>query len=500
MNDEVTIERFLQFFRVIRQHWKVVALSAVLVAALFYAIAQAQPDQYQASASLLFRSPASDQNSAYAARKSSRETQTNIKLVSLDVLARRAAQTLGGDFTPGELLAKIDVAAKGRSGLVAVTAHDASSRTAARIANAWTNAYIAFRREADRAKISEAQRRVEGEAATRSNEAAPRQRSLVEWQEQLALLPESQTGKAELAQPAVPSRHATSPKPLRDGLIGGALGLLLGVFGAVNLSRLDRRLKSAEEATAIYRRPLIGLVPASRTLASVHDARELAPSDAETFRMLRANLRYFKVDQELRSVVITSAAPGDGRSTIASQLAVAAAKAGTSSLLVECDLRRPSLRQRLRHVGTSGLTEYLAGSASFSGVIESIPVSHASDDHHSAALLDVAFAGLLPPNPTNLLESHRMAEFLDEAESYYDFVVVDTSPANIVSDSIPLLKRASGVLIAIRLGKTTKDESETLRARLDNLGIDVLGVVVNGVKAEGSGYGYRYRGYQPVGA
>jgi Mrp family chromosome partitioning ATPase len=92
-----------------------------------------------------------------------------------------------------------------------------------------------------------------------------------------------------------------------------------------------------------------------------------------------------------------------------------------------------------------------------------------------------------------------MTEFMEEAEARYDLVVIDTSPAIVVSDSIPLLKRASGVLVAVRLGKTTKDESEALRARLVNLSIDPLGVVVNDVKTEGdaNGYGYGY-GYNQV--
>jgi len=497
--DELTIDRVLRFFRVIAQRWIFVVVSVVLISGLAWGYSNAQQKQYEATASLLFRDPAFDQKLFGSTffqpnQDPDREALTNTTLVGFDIVAQRAARALGQHFTPKRLLAKVRVAGKGRSDVVAVTARDPSPRTAATIANAWANAYIGVRRDADRGKISEAQRLIERSIAglTPGPGAAARRRSLADRRQQLQILASLQTGNAELAQPAQEPRDASSPKPYRNGVLGGVLGLILGLLAAVVLDRLDRRLKSAEEARLIFGRPLLGIVPSSSTLASVPDPTMLAPRDTETFRMLRANLQYFNVDQEIHSVVVTSAAAGDGKSTIALHLAVASARAGTSTLLVECDLRRPSLGRKLHQEEPSGLTQYLAGGETFSSVIASIPASSGIDDGHAATYLDIAFAGPLPPNPADLLESHRMIEFMEEAEARYDLVVIDTSPAIVVSDSIPLLKRASGVLVAVRLGKTTRDESEALRGRLDNLGVDPLGVVVNDVKNEGDGYGYGY--------
>jgi capsular exopolysaccharide synthesis family protein len=498
--DERTIDRALRFFRVIAQYWVVVVASTVLLAGMSYGYSKAQPNRYEATASLLFRDPAFDQKlfgSTFfqPSRDPDREALTNTKLVGFDVVAERAARALGPGVTPKQLMSKVDVAGEGRSDVVAVTAHDPSPRTAATIANGWANAYIAVRRDADRGKIAEAQRLIERSIAglKEGPGSAARRRSLADRQQQLQILASLQTGNAELAQPAQVPRHPDSPMPVRNGVVGGLLGLVLGVFAGLILSRLDRRLKSVEEARRIYGRPLLGIVPASPTIGSVRDAGQLSPRDTETFRMLRANLQYFNLDQEIHSVVVTSAAAGDGKSTIALHLAAASAGAGTSTLLVECDLRRPSLADKLHHDKTFGLTQYLAGGAGFASVIASIPASSAVGDGSPATDLDVAFAGPLPPNPADLLESHRMIEFLEEAEERYELVIIDTSPAIVVSDSIPLLKRASGVLVAVRLGKTTREESEALRARLDNLSIDPLGVVVNDVKAEGDGRGYYYQ-------
>ncbi len=500
--DELTIDRVLRFFRVIAQRWVVVVVSTVLIAGLSYGFSKAQQKQYEATASLLFRDSEFDQKlfgSTFfqPSRDPDREALTNAKLVGFDVVARRAAGALGRNFTPKKLMATVDVAGEGRSDVVTVTARDPSPETAANVANAWAEAYIAVRRDADRGKIAEAQRLIERSIRGLSDGpgSATRRRTLVDRQQQLEILESLQTGNAELAQPAQVPRQPSSPKPLRNGVAGGFLGLILGIFLALVLGRLDRRVKSAEEARQIFGRPLLGIVPSSPTIASVHDATNVAPRDAEIFRMLRSNLQYFNVDQVIHSVVVTSAASGDGKSTIAWHLAVASARAGTSTLLVECDLRRPSLATKLRHREASGLTQYLARGATFSEVVESITASAEVEDQQPATYLDVAFAGPLPPNPADLIESHRMIEFMEEAESRYDLVVIDTSPAIVVADSIPLLTRASGVLVAVRLGKTTKEEGEALRGRLENLSIDPLGVVVNDAKTpEGGRYGYYQQG------
>lgn len=500
--DELTIDRIVRFVRVLAQRWVVVVVAAVLIGGLSYSYSNAQRKEYTATASLLFRDSEFDQKlfgSTFfqPSRDPDREALTNTTLVGFDVVAQRAARALGPNFPAKRLESTVEVVGQGRSDVVAVKARDAVPNTAARIANTWATAYIGVRRDADRSKVAEAQRLVERSISDLKNGPglAAQRRSLEARQQQLQIIASLQTGNAELVQPAQVPREPTSPKPFRSGAVGGLLGLVLGIFVALVLGRLDRRIKSAEEARQIYNRPLLGIVASSPTIEAGVEPGKASPRDTETFRMLRSNLQYFNVDQEISSVVVTSAASGDGKSTIALYLALASARSGTSTLLVECDLRRPSLATKLRYGPRPGLTQYLAGSATFAKVITSIPASYAIDEQRPSKHLDVAFAGPLPPNPADLIESHRMIEFMEEAEASYDLVILDTSPIIVVSDSIPLLTRGSGVIVAARLGKTTREESEALRARLDNLNIEPLGVVVNDVKPEGDRYGY-YPYYQ----
>jgi receptor protein-tyrosine kinase len=214
--------------------------------------------------------------------------------------------------------------------------------------------------------------------------------------------------------------------------------------------------------------------------------------------MLRANLRYFNVDREIRSVLITSSTPGEGKSTVAMYLALAAASSGARVLLVEADLRRPTLNGRLGIATSQGLSEVLAGARDLRSAIDHIEL----ESEVAAHTLDVLTAGPIPPNPSDLVESDKMHQIINAAEKAYDLVIIDTPPTSVVSDAIPLVRLVSGVLVVTRLGKTTKDAAHHLRQQLENLDGNVLGVVVNSASRRAGygpqlGYEYTY-GYEPV--
>ena len=183
--------------------------------------------------------------------------------------------------------------------------------------------------------------------------------------------------------------------------------------------------------------------------------------------MLRANLRYFNVDRKIDSVLITSSAPADGKSTVAMHLASATAAAGARVLLLEADLRNPTLARRLGVPGDSGVSQVLAGQAgSMHEVAHRVPVAGRRRGDADFRTMDIVVSGPIPPNPTDLIESERMREIIREAEHDYDLVVIDTPPTSVVSDAIPLVKEVSGVIVVARLGKTTPNSESTARIRL----------------------------------
>lgn len=486
----------LAIFR--RRAW-VIAFAFLLVTGATIAFSLLQEKQYSASASLLFRDPQLDQKlfgSTFLEESSdpAREAATNVSLVALDAVAAQTAAKLEGS-TGDEIDEKVDVAAEGQSDLVAVTATDPDPRFAATVANTFAQEYIEFRQDADREKIREAQRLVEDEVEELEASGARESEleSLEQRLDQLTVLASLQTGNAELVQEAQPPESASSPNLLLNGALGAVVGLLLGGALALFLDRLDRRIREPGEIEEIVKRPVLGVIPHSRALPEEGaDVSTLPPAEFEAFRIIRANLRYFNDSSHASSVLITSAEPGDGKTTVAWNLAAAAASAGGSVALVEADLRRPALEKRLNVEAASGLSAVLAGAAEVESAVVRVPITGRRDGREPGEAVDVIFAGPLPPNPTDLIESERMEELLRRLEIRYDAVFIDTPPVAVVSDAIPLMTRVGGILVVSRLNRTSRDALGRLTNQLENLRARTLGVVVNGFSPRGRGYGYGY--------
>lgn len=459
------------------------------------ALSLSQQTQYTATASLLFRDPQLDQKlfgSTFLAPSTDpdREAATNVRLVSLDVVADRTQRRLSG---VDDVSKKVAIKPEGQSDVVSVAATDPSPSTATRIANTFANEYIAFRREADRAKTREAQRLVQRQL----NGLAPAERRgaqgrpLRERADQLQVLASLQTGNAERAERAEVPSSPSSPKTARNVGLGVVLGLLVGVFLAFLRERLDRRIRDPKEMETLFERPILGAIPESRNRSSAEASLGLSQHEGEAFRMLRANLRYFNIDRAIKSVLVTSAAPGDGKTTVCWNLASAAGAAGERVLLIEADLRHPRIGAGLGLTPSAGLSTVLSGEAELDQAVQEVVLSEGRSGG-GPRTIDVLFAGPLPPNPTDLLESERMHELVVQAEREYDFTVIDTPPTSVVPDAIPLVSRVGGVIVVGRLAKSTRDSVAHLRDQLQNLDAPVLGVVLNGISSDSAGYAYGY--------
>jgi capsular exopolysaccharide synthesis family protein len=208
--------------------------------------------------------------------------------------------------------------------------------------------------------------------------------------------------------------------------------------------------------------------------------------------MLLTRLRYFNVDRDIRSVIVTSPSAADGKTTVALNLARSAAQGGAKAILLEADFHRPTLAHRLHVKTLPGMAELLTGQASLDQVIQGVPVEGRSNGAEVEHHLEVIAAGAPPPNASQIMESEEMATLIEELATRYQLVVIDTPPATMVADAIPLMKLVDGVIIVGQIGKTTRDEAVHLRDQLRELGAPTLGVVAN--RGRGRGYYDAYYG------
>jgi succinoglycan biosynthesis transport protein ExoP len=493
MLDRATGERDpARIVAALRKRWWLIALIGVIAAAGAYYFAGRKPKQYQASSALLFQNSHLDQqlfgNIVVSNSDPARDANTNSTLVALPAISSLVAQQL--NIPSSRVRSDISVGSDATSNVLTVTATDEQPRVAAAIANAYVRQYINFRQSTDRDQLAQAQLLVSNALAKipPASQNSPAAQDLQSKSRELKLLASLQTGNASVVQTASPSYSAVSPTPSRDAMVGLVLGLLVGVALVVVLERRDRRVKSVDEVEDLYGVPVVGTIPESSQLRGAGAVG--SPRDREAFSMLRAQLRYFDVDRDIKRVMVTSADTREGKSMTSLNLVRAAAQADEKrALLIETDMRRPALMSMIGFQNVAGLAELLSHSQDLASGLRELVITPADPDGDCEAGFDVLVGGALPPNPVELLASQRMKDLLAYAEATYDIVVLDTPPIGMVSDAIPLIHQVDGVIVISRLGYTRYDRASQLMKQLRALNAHVLGVVVNGVTQSGY-YGY----------
>lgn len=287
--------------------------------------------------------------------------------------------------------------------------------------------------------------------------------------------------KAEVpSSPKVPNR----PRNIMLGLI---LGLLGGVGVAFFVEYLDNTIKSPEEIEQRFNVPVLGVIeylnPAKGPVENIVtlDSRS---SITENYRIIRTNILLSTAERPPKHILVTSTAPQEGKTTTAVNLACILAQSSQRVLLIDADLRRPRIRKIFSIAGESGLSTYLAGASA---------LELFSPD--GVPNLQVMASGPIPPNPSELIESRRMKELLADLEEKFDFIVWDSPPLFTVSESLMLGKILSGTVIVARAGKTTYDELKRALKAFSDIGVRILGVVINSLDMTRTGqYYYHYYG------
>ncbi len=370
-------------------------------------------------------------------------------------LARRTVDKLGLEIDPAELRTRIKASAKPDTVLIDVKVLDESPVRARDIANALSDEFVTMVRELETPKPG----------------ATPDARVVVE---ERASIPDT---------PVI-------PRTSLNVAIGFVLGLALGTGLAIVRDQFDNTVKDRETLEEITGVGLVGTIPLDkdrRKDAAISFDNANSPI-AEAFRKLRTNLQFLGVDNPPRVIVVASSAPSEGKSTTAINIALALAEANHEVVLVDGDMRRPSLAHYLDLIGSAGFSTVLSGRASLSDVLQKTRFPR----------LTVMTSGTIPPNPSELLGSLAAQKILGELRTQFDYVIVDSSPLLAVTDGAILATNSDGVLTIARHGHTRRDQLTHAVKSLHDVGANVLGAVFTMAPGRGTGsYSYNY-GYYGV--
>jgi polysaccharide biosynthesis transport protein len=480
---------------VLRRRAWIIVLVTLLAGGAAAAFAYATRNTYDSTAKLLFRQSIGAELNALGLLPGTYDADNldldNVQVVSSRRVADAAAlrlQALGEDVSGKDVADDVTVKLSKNSDVVDVTAKDTNRNDAARLATIYAEEARRISNDDDRHQAARVLDNLQQQydALSAEDQVSPRGRKLQEHIQRLTSVADVGLGSPRLIQSGI-TPTARVGNPIETILLGVLFGVLLGGGLALVREQSDRKLRRTEQVTAAFDAPVLTTVPRSRALKRHKPFADLPPQIAEAFRMLQMSLRFAR-EEPVRSVLVTSARTGEGKTTVAWNLAAAAASAGLSVALVEADLRRPSLARRYGLEESPGLVEALQGEVSVADALQAImPLAGGSNPIGHPRPLHVIVAGQPAPNPWALMQSSVMLRVLDVLHKDHDLVVIDTPPLPHVADAISLLRHVDGVLVTASVNSTRGPEASRLRDQLQGLEANVLGVVANGGSAL-SGY------------
>ncbi|MHB8574496.1 MAG: tyrosine-protein kinase domain-containing protein [Dehalococcoidia bacterium] len=452
-----------QYFGIARRRWWILVLGTLVAAATAFGVSKRLTPIYQAQATLLLNLATQPSTPTLQDISASQAlTKTYARLITSRPTLEEAARRLGDGVTAATI-SKISGEDVPQTELLHVSLQDRDPVFAAKVVNAVSEVF------AQRVKESQL-----GDAAAQGGAA------------DAALTPKN---SIFIAEPAVAPAHPVSPRVGIDTALAAVAGLVAAVGIVALLEYLDDTVKSPDDLGALGV-TLMGTVqrhvPEKGSHLTVLALEAAHSSLAEGYRQLRTNIEFAALDGEVRSLVVTSAQSGEGKTTTACNLAIMLAKAGKRVIIVDADLRQPTVHAFFHLGNHAGLTNAFFAPASFEELLlQETPVAN----------LRVITTGPLPPNPAELLGSKRMVALMDRLVTLADVVVYDTPPGIAVADAAVVAAHADAILLVVDAGHTRLNAVRTVLDHLGRSRTRLLGVVLNKVRGRRGGYNYYYEYY-----
>jgi non-specific protein-tyrosine kinase len=513
-----------RYFALARKWAWLVILGALVGGISAYVININTEPVYRASARLLIdEAPESGGNEYAQALFEERLASTYVELISLRPVLEETVARLGLPFSADTLSGRLSIGAPSQAQIIVISVEDTDPNRAALIANTIGDVFMDLNNERESSRFAESIASYEAQMTSLQEEIRAIETQIFALGE-----PESPEGLAQLSlletsrreaqlryteafnsleglrveearasnnlipvEPALPPGGPIRPQTTTNAILGAAIGAIVAIGIAFLVEFMDDTVRTPEQVRTVADISTLGAVTHIRgnNLPGRLITFNLPRSPiSEAFRVIRTNLGFAAIDEELRTMVITSSSPGEGKSTISANLAVVMAQTGKQVIIVDSDLRRPTQHQVFSLPNNRGLTSALLDS------------TVAITDHlqqTKVAGLRVLTSGPIPPNPSELLNSQRMGSIIEVLREDADLVIFDTPPALTVADAIILAPQVNGCVLVVDAGQTRQHSVAQAAERLRNSGANILGAVINQLKAGASGYYYEdyYRYY-----
>src|SRR6266566_112970 len=440
-----------------------------------------------------------------AAQAPERLAATQAELARVPTIARRAVESVGLRAGPEYLLGESSVTAHPDADLLEFQVTDRSPALAGRLATAYAREFTLYQSDLEqqqiRSALSDISRRLHV-LAVAGQQASPLYTDLVQRRTQLTTLQALQTAGSAVVRDAVPGVKV-APRVFRNVVLALAIGLILGIGLGFLYDALDPRVWSAPEAAASLGLPLLGRIPRLKKGSSLVMANDPHSRGAEAFRMLSANLDFADEEKRAGTILVTSAVPGEGKSTTTANLAIALARKDHHVVVVDLDLRGPSLDGFFSLNGQPGLTDVALGRIELEEAISGArkPRNGTDADTRPAwrqgepgGVLEFVPAGPVSFEPGEFVTRPAVGSIIRQLGTRADFVLIDSAPMLSAGDPAVLSRYVDAAIVVVRLDGVRQATLAELRRSLDTLHCEKLGVVVS-FADEGERYGTtRYSG------